>query len=135
MNAANVGPYGDAIEADLIPAIERQFRAIGQRLAGRDLFPGGSTGGWESLAAQMFFIRINGYNGAFVACPDPVDFRAFMTVDLYSQDNVFFLPGANTRVEQLLRCATISVKHADHHARQRRLRSGPWRPRPLRRTV
>ena len=40
------------------------------------------------------------YNGAFVACPDPVDFHAYMTVDLYKQDNMFYLQGANKQVEQ-----------------------------------
>lgn len=96
VNSANVGPYGDAIETELIPAIEKQFRAIGQGWA-RFLY-GGSTGGWESLAAQLFYP--DHYNGAFVACPDPVDFHAFITVDLYSRDNVFYLEGANKRIEQ-----------------------------------
>jgi len=96
VNSVNVGPYGDAIETELIPAIEQKFRAIGQGWA-RFVY-GGSTGGWESLAVQMFYP--DHYNGAFVACPDPVDFHAFMTVDLYKQDNMFFLPGANMRVEQ-----------------------------------
>ena len=96
VNSANVGPYGDAIETELIPAIERQFRGIGQGWA-RFVY-GGSTGGWESLAVQMFYP--DDYNGAFVACPDPVDFHAYMTVDLYKQDNMFFLQGANKRVEQ-----------------------------------
>ncbi len=96
VNSANVGPYGDAIETELIPAIERQFRGIGQGWA-RFVY-GGSTGGWESLAVQMFYP--DHYNGAFVACPDPVDFHAFMTADLYKQDNLFFLPGANKQVEQ-----------------------------------
>jgi hypothetical protein len=96
VNSANLGPYGDAIETELIPAIERQFRGIGQGWA-RFVY-GGSTGGWESLAVQMFYPEH--YNGAFVACPDPVDFHAFMTVDLYKQDNMFYLPGANKKVEQ-----------------------------------
>lgn len=96
VNSANLGPYGDAIETELIPAIERQFRAIGQGWA-RFVY-GGSTGGWESLAVQVFYPEH--YNGAFVACPDPVDFRAYMTVDLYRQDNMFYLEGANKRVEQ-----------------------------------
>jgi len=96
VNSANVGPYGDAIEKELIPAIEEKFRGIGAGWA-RFLY-GGSTGGWESLAVQMFYPE--DYNGAFVACPDPVDFHAFMTVDLYKQDNVFYLQGANKRVEQ-----------------------------------
>jgi len=30
VNSANLGPYGDAIETELIPAIEKQFRGIGQ---------------------------------------------------------------------------------------------------------
>jgi hypothetical protein len=96
VNSANLGPYGDAIETELIPAIELQFRGIGQGWA-RFLY-GGSTGGWESLAAQMFYP--DHYNGAFVACPDPVDFHANMTVDMYSQDNMFFWKGANKIVEQ-----------------------------------
>jgi len=96
VNSANVGPYGDAIETELIPAIERKFRGIGQGWA-RFVY-GGSTGGWESLAVQIFYP--DHYNGAFVACPDPVDFHAYMTVDLYKQDNMFFLPGANKQIEQ-----------------------------------
>jgi len=96
VNSANLGPYGDAIETELIPAIERQFRGIGQGWA-RFVY-GGSTGGWESLAAQIFYPEH--YNGAFVACPDPVDFHAYMTVDLYQQDNMFYIQGANKQIEQ-----------------------------------
>jgi hypothetical protein len=96
VNSANLGPYGDAIETELMPAIEKQFRGIGQGWA-RFLY-GGSTGGWESLAVQMFYP--DDYNGAFVACPDPVDFHAYMTRDLYKDDNMFYAQGANKRVEQ-----------------------------------
>jgi enterochelin esterase-like enzyme len=96
VNSTNVGPYGDAMETELIPTIERQFRAIGAGWA-RFVY-GGSTGGWESLAVQIFYP--DHYNGAFVACPDPVDFHAYMTVDLYNQQNMFFLPGANKQIEQ-----------------------------------
>jgi hypothetical protein len=96
VNSANLGPYGDAIETELIPAIEKEFRGIGQSWA-RFVY-GGSTGGWETLAVQMFYP--NHYNGAFVACPDPVDFHAYRTVDLYKEDNLFYLQGANKRVEQ-----------------------------------
>lgn len=96
VNSANLGPYGDAIEHELMPAIEKQFRGIGQGWA-RFLY-GGSTGGWESLAVQMFYP--DDYNGAFVACPDPVDFHAYMTRDLYKDDNMFYMQGANKRIEQ-----------------------------------
>jgi hypothetical protein len=96
VNSANLGPYGDAIETELMPAVEKQFRGIGQGWA-RFLY-GGSTGGWESLAVQMFYP--DHYNGAFVACPDPVDFHAYMTTNLYKQDNIFYLQGANKQVDQ-----------------------------------
>lgn len=96
VDSANLGPYGEAIETELIPAIEKQFRAIGAGWA-RFLY-GGSTGGWESLAAQIFYPTH--YNGAFAACPDPVDFHAYMTTDLYGRENMFWIPGANKRVEQ-----------------------------------
>jgi hypothetical protein len=96
VNSANLGPYGDAIETELMPAIEKQFRGIGQGWA-RFLY-GGSTGGWESLAVQIFYPTH--YNGAFVACPDPVDFHAFTNIDLYDDKNAFYLYGAHKQVEQ-----------------------------------
>ncbi len=96
VNSANLGPYGDAIETELIPYIEKKFRGIGQGWA-RFLY-GGSTGGWESLAVQMFYP--DHYNGAFIACPDPIDFRAFTTIDLYKDKNAFYIEGPHKKVLQ-----------------------------------
>ena len=96
VNSANVGPYGDAIENELIPAIEKQFRGIGQGWA-RFVY-GGSTGGWESLAVQVLYP--DHYNGAFAACPDPIDFHAFTNINLYDDKNAFYLEGAHKRVAQ-----------------------------------
>ena len=76
VNSANLGPYGDAITHELVPAIEKEFRGLGQGWA-RFLY-GGSTGGWESLGVQIKYP--DDYNGAFAACPDPIDFRQFMLV-------------------------------------------------------
>jgi Putative esterase len=89
VNSANVGPYGDAITQELIPSIEKQFRGIGQGWA-RAVY-GGSTGGWESLASQVFYPDF--YNGAWVFCPDVVDFRAYMTMNLYDDKNAFWIDG------------------------------------------
>jgi hypothetical protein len=96
VNSANLGPYGDAIETELMPAVEKKFRGIGQGWA-RFLY-GGSTGGWESLAVQMFYPTH--YNGAFVACPDPVDFHAYTNIDLYEDKNAFYIEGPNRRILQ-----------------------------------
>ncbi|MCX6622940.1 MAG: alpha/beta hydrolase-fold protein [Acidobacteria bacterium] len=94
VNSANLGPYGDAITYELIPYIEKQFRGIGQGWA-RFLY-GGSTGGWEALAAQVFYP--DEYNGTFAACPDPIDFRAYTTIDIYKDKNAYYLEGAHKRV-------------------------------------
>jgi hypothetical protein len=87
VNSAAQGPYGDAITYELIPYIEKEFRGIGQGWA-RFLY-GGSTGGWEALAAQVFYP--DEYNGCFAACPDPIDFRAYTVVDIYKDRNAYFL--------------------------------------------
>ncbi len=96
VNSANVGPYGDAIENELIPAIEKKFRAIGAGWA-RFMY-GGSTGGWESLAVQIFYP--DHYNGTFAACPDPIDFHAYTNINLYDDKNAFYLEGAHKEVPQ-----------------------------------
>ena len=87
VNSANQGPYGDAITHELIPYIEEQFRGIGEGWA-RFLY-GGSTGGWEALAVQVMYP--DEYNACFAACPDPIDFRAYTTVNVYEDSNAYYL--------------------------------------------
>ncbi len=87
VNSVNIGPYGDAIVKEFIPHVEKTYRAIGEPWA-RVLY-GGSTGGWEALAQQVFYPEV--YNGAWCNCPDPVDFRAYQTVDIYKDKNAYWL--------------------------------------------
>jgi hypothetical protein len=94
VNSANGGPYGDAITQELMPYIERKYRGIGQGWA-RAVY-GGSTGGWESLASQVFYPDF--YNGAWVFCPDPIDFRAYMTMNLYDDKNAYWIESPYSRV-------------------------------------
>ncbi len=96
VNSANLGPYGDAITHELVPYLEEQFRGIGEGWA-RFLY-GGSTGGWEALAVQVFYP--DDYNGCFAACPDPIDFRAYMTIDIYEDANAYFEQGPFGRIER-----------------------------------
>jgi hypothetical protein len=86
VNSASQGPYGDALTYELIPYIEQQFRGIGEGWA-RFTY-GGSTGGWEAMAVQVFYP--DDYNGAFIACPDPIDFRAYMTINIYEDKNAYW---------------------------------------------
>ncbi len=87
VNSANLGPYGDAITYELIPAIEDKFRGIGQGWA-RFLY-GGSTGGWEALGVQIFYPEE--YNGCWASCPDPIDFRAYTIVNIYEHKNAYYI--------------------------------------------
>jgi Putative esterase len=96
VNSANLGPYGDAITYELIPYLEKKYRCIGAGWA-RFLY-GGSTGGWEALAAQVFYP--NEYNGCYAACPDPIDFRAYTVVDIYSDKNAYYDEGPFHKVNR-----------------------------------
>ena len=85
VNSENLGPYGDAITYELLPHIEQTFRGLGPWA--RALY-GGSTGGWEALAAQVFYP--DQYNGAWANCPDPIDFRSYTVVDIYNDRNAYY---------------------------------------------
>jgi hypothetical protein len=87
VNSANLGPYGDAITYELIPYIEKKFRGIGKGWA--RFMCGGSTGGWISLAVQIFYP--DEYNGCWAACPDPIDFRAYTSVNIYEHKNAYYV--------------------------------------------
>jgi hypothetical protein len=85
VNSANNGPYGDAITQELIPYVEQKFRGLGQPKS--RVLSGLSTGGWASLALQVFYPDF--FNGTWTFCPDGVDFRAFELVNIYEDDNAY----------------------------------------------
>lgn len=82
-NSDNNGPWGDALTKELIPLVEKTYRANSARL-----LTGHSSGGWTVLWLQTHYPKI------FAACwsssPDPVDFRSFQQIDLYSEKNLYF---------------------------------------------
>ncbi|HTX35989.1 MAG TPA: alpha/beta hydrolase-fold protein [Bryobacteraceae bacterium] len=86
VNSANVGPYGDAIHQELIPEIEKRFRIIRQPWA--RILSGGSTGGWEALALEVFYPDF--YGGTWSYCPDSVDFSDVEGIDVYKDTNAFY---------------------------------------------
>lgn len=115
VNSANLGPYGDAIMKELIPEIEKQFRGIGQGWA-RFTY-GGSTGGWEALAVQMFYP--DDINGCFAACPDPIDFRAYSLVNIYEDKNAYWYAApfkklARPALRNYLGQLTASMEESNH---------------------
>jgi len=85
VNSANNGPYGDALMKELIPYIETHFRIIREPWA--RVLTGGSTGGWESLALQIYHPAF--FGGTFTGYPDPIDFRHYQLVNIYRDKNAF----------------------------------------------
>lgn len=85
VDSANHGPYGAAITQELIPHVEKAYRGLGEGWA--RVLDGSSTGGWVSLALQIFYPDF--FNGTWSHCPDPVDFRAYELINLYKDANAF----------------------------------------------
>ena len=103
VNSVNCGPYGDAILTELIPEIETRFRVIRQPYA--RILEGGSTGGWETLALQIFHPDF--FGGAFGYCPDPLDFSDVEGINIYKDKNAYY------KVNNWVRTPTISVRNPD----------------------
>ena len=86
VNSANLGPYGTAITRELMPAVDAHFRIINARWA--RTVTGGSTGGWETMAQQVFYPRL--YSGAWVGYPDPLDFHFHQNINIYGDPNAYY---------------------------------------------
>jgi S-formylglutathione hydrolase FrmB len=85
VNSDNNGPYGDAVTQELIPFVEGKYRCIGRPQA--RFTTGTSTGGWVSLALQVFYPDF--FNGCWSFAPDPVDFRAYELINIYEDTNAY----------------------------------------------
>jgi enterochelin esterase-like enzyme len=96
VNSENNGPFGDAIIQELVPAVEKTFRAVGEPWA--RILTGGSTGGWIAMAHQVFYPDF--YGGTFALCPDSVDFRYHQIVNVYDDPNAYWIDRGWTKVER-----------------------------------
>jgi hypothetical protein len=86
VNSPNNGPYGDAIMQELIPYLESHFRII--RAPWARLLSGGSTGGWESFALQVYHPDF--FGGTWSYCPDPLTYTDVEGVNIYKDVNAFY---------------------------------------------
>lgn len=93
IDSANNGPYGEANMRELMPYLTEKYRLIDD---GSSRFTTGcSTGGWVSLAMQLFYPEE--FNGAWSYSADGVDFRYFQLVDIYNDKNAFINEHGNER--------------------------------------
>ena len=101
--SANNGPYGEALTKEVIPHIEKTYRCLGTPKS--RFTTGGSTGGWVSLALQVFYPDY--FNGCWSQCPDSVTFERFELIDIYRDANAYVNRYGFDRPE-----------HADHRRRR-----------------
>ncbi len=85
MDSENSGPYGYSLIHELIPYIEEQYR--GTQNATYRFVDGCSTGGWVSLALQLYYP--NSFNGAFSYSPDAIAFDNYQLINIYKDKNAF----------------------------------------------
>jgi hypothetical protein len=81
-NSKNNGPWGDALIEEFIPSLEKRFRCNAARF-----LTGHSSGGWSVLWLQTHYPKV--FAGCWSSAPDPVDFRSFLNVNLYTEKNLF----------------------------------------------
>jgi S-formylglutathione hydrolase FrmB len=92
-DSVNNGPYGKALIEELVPAIEKQFRGIGQPTA--RFLTGHSSGGWSSLWLQVTYPDF--FGGTWSTAPDPVDFRDFQRINLYDASSNMFTDASGAK--------------------------------------
>ncbi|MFN0138409.1 MAG: alpha/beta hydrolase-fold protein [Phycisphaerae bacterium] len=93
-DSANTGPWGGALVEELIPHLEREFRL--RPTAAARFVTGHSSGGWSSLWLQVTYP--DAFGGTWSSSPDPVDFTAFQTIDIYDEWlNFFDMPDGSPR--------------------------------------
>ena len=80
-DSANNGPVGQALVEELIPAIEREVSLIADPSA--RLLRGHSSGGWSVIWLALTYPEV--FGAAWSSAPDPVDFRAFQDIDIYTE--------------------------------------------------
>lgn len=85
MDSENSGPYGEALIEELIPHIESSYRGTGE--AKYRFVDGCSTGGWVSLALQLYYP--DDFNGVWSYSPDAVEFENYQLINIYKDKNAF----------------------------------------------
>jgi len=90
-NSDNNGPWGDALTQELIPLIDKTYRTNAARL-----LTGHSSGGWTVLWLQTHYPKV--FTACWSSSPDPVDFRSFQQIDLYTDKNMYYAKDSTLHV-------------------------------------
>jgi len=93
MDSENSGPYGKALIEELIPHIESTYRGTGS--SKYRFVDGCSTGGWVSLALQLYYP--DDFNGVWSYSPDAIEFENYQLINIYKDENVYVNEYGNQR--------------------------------------
>lgn len=86
LDSENLGPHGHSLIHEFIPYIEKTYRGTDSP---ETRFIGGcSTGGYGSLALQLFYPEV--FNGVYCYSPDPIFFGYLMNLNIYGYTNAFY---------------------------------------------
>ena len=85
LDSKNNGPYGQMLTKELIPQLEAAYR--GKQDPTYRFVDGCSTGGWVSLALQLFYPDM--FNGVWSYSPDAITFSDYQLIDIYQDENAF----------------------------------------------
>ena len=104
----------------VIPYLEEHFRMIRKPFA--RILTGGSTGGWEALALQLYHPDF--FGGVWTFYPDLVDLRRYNAgLNIYEDENAFTIPHGPFLNEERLANRTIdgqtgsTVRHQSQRQR------------------
>ena len=86
LNSENNGPYGTALIEEIIPAIDKTYRSEGT--SNTRYTAGCSTGGWVSLALQLYYPDY--FGGCFSYSADPISFYKMQLINIYQDKNAFY---------------------------------------------
>ncbi|MBS0189943.1 MAG: alpha/beta hydrolase-fold protein [Phycisphaerales bacterium] len=92
-DSANNGPCAQALIGELIPALEAKYPLIARPEA--RLLRGHSSGGWSTLWLALQYPKT--FGATWSSSPDPVDFRAFQTINIYEDKNFYVAPDGSER--------------------------------------
>ncbi|MEN9440427.1 MAG: hypothetical protein RLZ33_503 [Bacteroidota bacterium] len=85
IDSENLGAHGESLIKEVIPFVEKKYRNTSSATT---RFVGGcSTGGYASLALQLFYPET--FNGAYSFSPDPISFTSCLYTNIYTDDNYF----------------------------------------------
>ncbi len=106
-DSANNGPWGTAFVSDLVPYVTKTYRVQ----PGAQFLTGHSSGAWSALWLQLRYTST--FAGTWAVSPDPLDFRDFLSVDIYRRGaNMYRNDGRDVPYERIGQRTVLTMRQA-----------------------